>query len=79
VTPSNSRVNIYDLGKNQVQTLPASARNNIRQMAISPDSSTLVLTDDQSNITVVDLSGNTVLHQIKSKFKVKDIKFSPDG
>jgi hypothetical protein len=64
---------------NHCRTLPFQCLYDIKYMAAAPDGSTLTLVDTQNNIMVVELGGNTVVCQVRGKFPIADVSYSPDG
>jgi len=48
-------------------------------MAITPDSSKIILVDEDGYSLLINLITNRVISHFNFKVKINDIKFSPDG
>ena len=74
-----NRVACFDLTRSRSFTFPFEARRNISGLALSPDGAILLATDDQGHLLVANVFQRVVVHHLKLKCKVADMRFSPNG
>lgn len=80
LSPVGNRVQVLDLLHHGCRTLPFEARSNVRRIALSPgDDRLLIVADVNGYALLVNYHRGCVLHRMKFKHPVRDIKFAPDG
>ena len=79
ISAVSNRVQVLDLRTHTVRTLPIEARSHIRCLSLSPDDAMLLVVDSQNYAMLVNFHRGIVLHRLKFKKKVRQIRFSPDG
>lgn len=79
ISPVGNRISVVDLVHNRCLTLGVENRENIRMMAISPDSKLLLSVDVSGHALLINFVRGVVLTRINFKGKVNCVKFSPCG
>ena len=59
--------------------MPLETRSDISRMAVTPDSTKIVLVDVDGYALFINLITNRIISHFNFKEKINDIKFSPDG
>ncbi|RKP24687.1 WD40 repeat-like protein [Syncephalis pseudoplumigaleata] len=79
LSPVGNRVSVFDLVNNQSYTLPCETKQNIAQIALSPNDALLLAIDQSGRAILVNFQRRVLLSEFNFKSPVRHVQFSPDG
>lgn len=82
LSPSGNKVLVYDLKNSRSEALPFEVQYNISRIALSSNSSMLLIATEKVQLMMASMISGTILHRKDFKQigdKIYDLKFSPDG
>lgn len=75
----NSEKKFLMFSSNITSTLPLEIKFNIKRIALTPDSTKIIIVDDHGYALLTNLITNRTISHFNFKSQVDDLKFSPDG
>lgn len=82
LSPCGNKIIVYDLKNAKSEALPFEIQYNICRIALSPDSSILLITTEKNQLMIISMLSNVILHRKDFKHigeTINDLQFSPDG
>eukprot|EP01028_Stygiella_incarcerata_P001963 TRINITY_DN1366_c0_g2_i1.p1 TRINITY_DN1366_c0_g2~~TRINITY_DN1366_c0_g2_i1.p1 ORF type:complete len:905 (+),score=227.46 TRINITY_DN1366_c0_g2_i1:35-2716(+) len=79
LSPVGNRVSVFDLVKDESYTFPFETQVNLRVLAISPDSTLILLVDEDGGALLAHFQLRFVISYLRFSDTVRAAKFSPNG